>query len=233
LLLKRCAVCKLPKPLYAFNKDVSKPDGLESRCKLCDRAKVAKWTQENPDKAAAKGARRRAEQLERRPKWIKDFFKDQVDEFYTMAKELEKIFPWKMHVDHIVPMKGKKVSGLEVPWNLQILSAKANLEKGNKHADEEHASPLPEGHYHNGQVHTQFGLVPTTWTGKDGNNADNHSGTVQGKDSNNRAKKSGRNSVGHGTIEVGTLVQLDLFEDYGEPDAEIIRLDFSRRHLSD
>jgi len=233
LLLKRCAVCRLPKPLKEFNKDASKPDGLESRCKLCDRAKVSKWSKDNPGKAAAKGARRRAAELERRPKWIKDFFKDQVDEFYDMAKELEKIFPWKQHVDHMRPMQGKLVSGLDVPWNLQILSAKANLEKGNRDVDEEYASPLPEGHYHNGQVHTQFGLVPTAWAGKDGNNVDNHSGAVQGKNTDHRAKKGSRDSMGRGVIEVAASVQLDLFEDYGQPDAEIIRLDFSSRHLFD
>ena len=122
LLLKRCAVCNLPKPLKEFNKDASKPDGLESRCKLCDRAKVAKWSKDNPGKRNAKNARRRAAELERRPKWIKDFFKDQVDEFYEMAKELEKIFPWKQHVDHRIPMQGELVSGLDVPWNLEILS---------------------------------------------------------------------------------------------------------------
>lgn len=93
--------------------------------------KNKQWFIDNKDRRNAHLAKRRAVKTQAAPKWLTKEHLLEIQEFYTMAKELEKVFPWKQHVDHIVPLLGKDVCGLHVPWNLQILSVKANLEKGN------------------------------------------------------------------------------------------------------
>lgn len=55
---------------------------------------------------------------------IPKFGQDGIREFYKKC-------PLGMVVDHIVPLQGRKVSGLHVIWNLQYLTPEENLRKGN------------------------------------------------------------------------------------------------------
>lgn len=59
------------------------------------------------------------------PKWLTAEHRQQMQDAYTFRHPA-------YHVDHIVPLKGKNVCGLNVPWNLQYLLASDNLKKSNK-----------------------------------------------------------------------------------------------------
>jgi 5-methylcytosine-specific restriction endonuclease McrA len=91
------------------------------------------WFKNNAGIAKAKRARRRASMSNSTPNWLTDIQKAQISEFYEIATALETQTGIKHHVDHIVPLKANGISGLHVPWNLQILTANENLSKGNRY----------------------------------------------------------------------------------------------------
>jgi hypothetical protein len=111
-------------------------------------AKKRKWREENRDKhnainrawnarnqhvKTAHEGKRRAAKLLRTPKWLTadDLFI--LEEAYHLAKLRSQLTGIQYHVDHILPLQGKKVSGLHTPNNIQVIPAKINLQKSNKH----------------------------------------------------------------------------------------------------
>lgn len=59
------------------------------------------------------------------PPWITPAHTAEMQGFYRFCQ----LFP-AFEVDHIVPLRGKHVSGLHVPLNLQVLTVRANRQKG-------------------------------------------------------------------------------------------------------
>jgi len=84
----------------------------------------------NKARYVASRANRRARQEEATPSWLTAIHKAQIQEMFEIAKAKETQTGKKYHVDHIIPINGGDVSGLHVPWNLQLLTATENLSKG-------------------------------------------------------------------------------------------------------
>jgi hypothetical protein len=151
--VKLCNGCKIEKPFSEFHKQVHGKFGLRGQCKPCaykyniktakDRAKKSyikhrekrqeyskKHYRENIDRYFEYALKRKEGEKKRTPHWAD---KAKIKEIYIEKDKLNKESGFvKYHVDHVVPLNGKLVSGLHVPNNLQIILASENMSKKNK-----------------------------------------------------------------------------------------------------
>ena len=93
---------------------------------------TAWWQKENQAKVNSYSMKRHTTKLQRTPKWLTKEHHIQIEGFYMLAKEMEKQFGGRYDVDHIEPLQGGNISGLHVPWNLQVLTKEENIRKSNK-----------------------------------------------------------------------------------------------------
>ena len=91
------------------------------------------YKRKNRGKVNALHAKRKAAKLLATPPWLTKEHFSQIEAFYIEAVRLTKETGILHHVDHIIPLQGKDVCGLHVPWNLQILTAAENTSKSNKY----------------------------------------------------------------------------------------------------
>lgn len=126
---KYCKKCKEIHNKECFGNSTKLWDGLRSECK----AEEKKYeVSRDKSKLRYKAAVQRAALEHRTPLWLTTEQKLEIESIYYLAIRLEEETGIKHHVDHITPLKGKNISGLHVPWNLQVITAKKNLSKGNK-----------------------------------------------------------------------------------------------------
>ena len=110
--------------------------------------KTIRWRKANPEKAAessrktreknrarivANKAAYRANRKNRTPAWLTDFDRLKIRCIYSVASMLKRENKEGWEVDHIIPLCGKKVSGLHVPDNLWFIKASENRLKNNRY----------------------------------------------------------------------------------------------------
>ena len=97
------------------------------------RIRAAKWKKNNIGRVVANTTLRKKHIKLRTPKWVDAEELWLIKEVYKLAAERTKLHGFSWHVDHIVPLQGKTVSGLHTISNLQVIPAKANIAKANKY----------------------------------------------------------------------------------------------------
>lgn len=152
--MKTCLVCQSSKPTTEFSYLKAGRGGLHPWCRDCvsaynrsryaagkapsryvrkSAATIADYTPPRKDTTEIKDAtpgfrcaERAWRKLKKRgsvPPWVRF---EHVLPIYEMAAMAGPHFT----VDHVVPIHGKTVCGLHVPWNLQLLTRSENSRKG-------------------------------------------------------------------------------------------------------
>ena len=122
---------------YLVNKDrelsLAKSWAKENPAAIKAKAKRHRDSEHGHAYYNSKNANRRASKRNASPAWLTREQENDIKAMYNLAKKFEKLCNISYHVDHIVPLAGKDVCGLHVPWNLQLLPASVNIAKSNRH----------------------------------------------------------------------------------------------------
>jgi hypothetical protein len=89
------------------------------------------WVKANRLNSTLNTAKYRTARLQRTPAWLTDSDLVRIKCFYQVAAMRTRESGYDWHVDHIIPLKGKFVSGLHVPNNLRVIPAIENKRKTN------------------------------------------------------------------------------------------------------
>jgi len=115
------------------NKDSCNARRKEWREKFPEKFKLCQtnWALENKPKLAATCRKYQASKLQRIPAWLDEDDFWLLEQVYELAALRTKMFGFDWHVDHVIPLQGKRVSGLHVPTNLAVIPYFENCRKNN------------------------------------------------------------------------------------------------------
>jgi hypothetical protein len=95
-------------------------------------SQLVEWREKNKTKTEAYSRRRQAAIKQQTPAWLTAEQKKEITEMRALAKELSWLSNSPLEIDHIIPIQGRHVRGLNVPWNIQIIPKCENMKKHNK-----------------------------------------------------------------------------------------------------
>jgi hypothetical protein len=115
-----------PQHVYAIaKKSVQKNREIRNKEK-------AVWRKKNSGRVLAWCRKRQLGKKQRTPAWLTDYDKLRIECLYSIAAMLTRHNGEPWHVDHVIPLQGKLVSGLHVPSNLRVMRGVENISKKNK-----------------------------------------------------------------------------------------------------
>lgn len=119
---RTCIDCLLPRKREWNNRPGTKQASI---------ARANAHNKANPAMHLARTRKRQASQLQRTPSW--DPNAHLIIAKYQLAAMLTKASGISHHVDHIIPLQGKKVSGLHTFANLRVIPGSDNVKKSNSY----------------------------------------------------------------------------------------------------
>jgi len=247
--MKLCYKCKQTKPLSEFTKKKNAKDGVRKECKSC----VANWCASIPGKSSRlfSSCKRRAKISGGIVTINKDWIEKKLIEGVCELTKLPFNFSnrGKFTRQPYAPSIDKKDAKNPdyTPENSRLVLWAVNctmseygmdimlpiLKKITENAKQNTAAPISEGTNSQGAVGAELGSVSTPRTWKNYDHTYNHSGAVRGQDADHSTQTSSGDGMGCRGEKMATLVALTRLENNGEPDAEVVRLDFGGRYLPD